>query len=209
MIALFSDEKDGGIIKFAEYVNKIADPITGKLNVSDRGILTFGDGKSIENIWYGTGTGFVGKLTDWKYEREHAEDQLSVLVGGKKFYVISQNNEITDITDEYTKSAIAKEDTEFVKNVKTSLYNWIHQGEDIAGNEIAIGSAILKAIKNGVPFKIYTLSEFKTDQYGDTGLDYADMTEKDDVVSKMAILTSDGLVFPTMSDKKTWVYIQL
>ena len=49
---------------------------------------------------------------------------------------------------------------------------------------------------------------FKTDQNDDYGSDYNQVSNIEDYMSKVTMLISGGLIYPTMSDKKTYMYLQ-
>ena len=56
--------------------------------------------------------------------------------------------------------------------------------------------------------KVCTFVQFKTNEYNDDGSGYFDISEREDYAAKATILEQGGLIFPTMSDKKTWVYLE-
>ena len=70
-------------------------------------------------------------------------------------------------------------------------------------------SLILKEITDN-PDAFITLRNFvgfKTDKRGDYGSDYFEISKQEDYVSKATILEQGGIIMPTLSDKKTWVYV--
>lgn len=51
-------------------------------------------------------------------------------------------------------------------------------------------------------------SGFKTDKRDDYGKDYFEIGPREDYVAKATILQDGGIIFPTLSDKKTWLYLK-
>lgn len=164
----------------------------------------------------GDSNGFFGELAKYKYLYRHAHDQLSVLAAaGNKYYVISENNYITD-TVHYLNRAAA-----FYRSNASQLSSGIEEFDDLCNfsyNLIEdqdeyikpLGSIILKQILGGLVknLDVCIFSGMKSDFRGDKGVDYATISRRDDYISKLAILLNGGLVFPTMSDKKTWTFIK-
>jgi hypothetical protein len=162
--------------------------------------------------------GFFGELAKYKYLYRHAHDQLSVLAAqGNKFYVISENNYITDTVAFLNRAAkfYRQGDSRMLSGVEEfdELAGWsynIIEYED-AGVQVMMGSIIIKQILQGLvdgTIEICTLAGMKSDHSGDKGVDYTTMSTRDDYVAKMSILLSGGIIFPTMSDKKTWVFLK-
>lgn len=155
---------------------------------------------------------FVSELSKYKYQYQHLTKELSVLVsGGDKYYTMSENNLITDVTDEINSGK------PFLDMLQKFCYNIItDSGVDEDGNtvEIPIGSIIIKAAKlakeqgKKLNMKVCTFVQFKTNEYNDDGSGYFDISEREDYAAKATILEQGGLIFPTMSDKKTWVYLE-
>ena len=155
---------------------------------------------------------FVSELSKYKYQYQHLTKDLSVLVsGGDKYYTMSENNLITDVTDEINSGK------PFLDILQKFCYNIItDSGVDENGNtvETPIGSIIIKTAKlakeqgKKLNIKVCTFVQFKTNEYNDDGSGYFDISEREDYAAKATILEQGGLIFPTMSDKKTWVYLE-
>lgn len=149
---------------------------------------------------------FIKELAKWKYQYRHAHDQLTVLAtGNNKFYEISDNNYISDVT-----RFINKRSQEF-EDIKSDVYNYFEDvdNKDALGNTPIYGSLILEEITSN-PDAFISLRNFigfKTDKHGDQGSDYFQISKKEDYVSKATILEKGGIIMPTLSDKKTWLYI--
>jgi hypothetical protein len=145
------------ITPFLNWLNGCYNPVTKSLNITKNGTL---NGINIQNA---VGSfGFVGMLADSKYRYKHDHDQLSVLATkGNRYYVISENNLITDITDDI--NAALDGDTKTVDKIKSFSYNWIQQGRT------GIGSLVLKNMQNGKRINVVTLAGFRTDEKGNLG----------------------------------------
>lgn len=188
------------------------DAKTGKWNWNVYGDNTLRSGNKVidvENVY--VNNSFCSELSKYKYMYNHETTDMQVLVSkGNTYYCISENNYISDVTDELSTGG------PIVEMLSKYCYNYaesIGQTEDGSTNTSAIGSIILK-MANGLqpgeklPIKVCTLVQFKTNEYGDEGSGYFDISEREDYTAKASILESGGIIFPTMSDKKTWVYIE-
>ena len=139
-------------------------------------------------------------LANAKYKYTHDHDQLSVLATkGNRYYVISENSLITDVTDDINASLTG--DNGPINDLKSFSYNYMEQGSR------KIGSIVIKQVEGGSKLKVVTVAGFRTDQKGDMGQDYAEISPAEDYITKCQILMQGGLIFPTMSDKKTWTYL--
>lgn len=150
--------------------------------------------------------GFIKELANYKYAYRHAHDQLSVLAtNGNRYYVISENNYITDQTNHLNRK------DEYFDELCAYSYNLFETtDEDQLTSSQKIGSVVLKQLtrdeKSG-GIRVITHVGFKTDQPGDAGQDYANISLRQDYIAKAAMLLRGALLFPTMSDKKTWVFL--
>lgn len=150
--------------------------------------------------------GFVRELANWKYEYRHAHDQLTVLAANdNRYYVISENNHITDQTDHLNRK------DEYFDELCAFNYNLYEVGDAMqVGSKRTIGSLVLKYLSQDEylnPIQVMTFAGFKTDEAGDAGQDYADINAREDYVAKASMLLQGAMVFPTMSDKKTWTFL--
>ena len=193
---MFERRDTKNITPFLNWLNGCYNPVTKSLNITKNGTL---NGINIQNA---VGSfGFVGMLADSKYRYKHDHDQLSVLATkGNRYYVISENNLITDITDDI--NAALDGDTKTVDKIKSFSYNWIQQGRT------GIGSLVLKNMQDGKRINVVTLAGFRTDEKGDLGQDYAEISTAEDYITKCQLLMQGYLIFPTMSDKKTWTALK-
>lgn len=196
MAKMLERNDTASIMPFLNWLNGCYNPVTKDLNITQAGTL---NGKPIESA---VGSfGFVGMLANAKYKYSHDHDQLSVLATkGNRYYVISENNLITDITDDI--NASLNGDNSLIGELKSFHYNWIEE------NGTKKGSLILKNLANNKKISVVTAVGFKTDEKGDQGQDYAEISPAEDYITKAQILMQGGLIFPTMSDKKTWVFLK-
>lgn len=149
--------------------------------------------------------GFVKELANAKYSYRHANDQLTVVAtGGNKYYVMSENNFITDQTDDLNKRG------ELFEQMCSYDYNLFEtaDNEQVIGNK-KIGSVALKFLAANPLARIryVQLAGFKTDQIGDQGSDYVNTSEAQDYIAKAQILLEGGIIMPTLSDKSSWGFI--
>lgn len=215
---MFQDQ-EFGIMKFAQFIGGLNKD--GYLNITQGSHLY--NGLPVSKIFDSTNkttvgsNAFVGVLADWKWKYRHSKDQLNVLVtGGNRFYVISENNIITDVIRQGNKSLTVdkdgkRHDTDMIAEMREDPYYYI-MGKDFDGltidKEKSEGSLFLKHIDSGGdPIRVMTLGGFKSDSRGDEGEDYSQIVTKEDYLAKAAILAEGGLVSPTMSDKKTWTFL--
>lgn len=147
---------------------------------------------------------FIRELANWKYQYRHSHDQLTVLAtGNNKFYSISDNNYISDVT-----RYINKRTKEF-DEIKNDPYNFYESEEDALGEKQTYGSLVIETISEdpNSSITVRNFVGFKTDKRGDTGSDYFDISRREDYVSKATILEKGGIIMPTLSDKKTYMYL--
>lgn len=154
---MFERRDTKSITPFLNWLNGCYNPVTKSLNITQNGTL---NGINIQNA---IGSfGFVGMLADAKYKYKHDHDQLSVLATkGNRYYVISENNLITDITDDI--NAAIDGDTKTVDKLKSFSYNWIEDGR------VKMGSLVLKNMAEGNRISVVTMAGFRTDEKGDLG----------------------------------------
>ena len=149
---------------------------------------------------------FIKELGNWKYQYRHAHDQLTVLATkNNKFYEISDNNYASDVARFINKR------TEEFDEMKSDPYNYFvdEENTNVFGEHPTYGSLIIEEIVNNPDAQI-TLRNFigfKTDKRSDQGSDYFEISKREDYVSKATILENGHIIMPTLSDKKTYFYI--
>lgn len=149
---------------------------------------------------------FIKELANWKYQYRHSHDQLTVLAtGNNKFYEISDNNYISDVVRFLNKR------TDEFKQLTSGAdpYILFKQHIDALNEDQYFGSLILEELsRDGNAFlTVRNFIGFKTDKRNDTGSDYFEISKREDYISKAAILEKGSIIMPTLSDKKTYVYI--
>lgn len=162
--------------------------------VDDNGAI---DQKLVTNMY--PNNGFIAMLAKYKSMRNrNVVSKQALSFDGKKLFTISQNNAISHITQ-----ALNSNDPEN-PTLKVTLgfdYNVIND------NGINKGSLILKKILNqkDLQLKLHTYIGFKTDNFNDNGSAYNDQTTVQDYMAKLSMLQQNYFVFPTLSDKSTYV----
>lgn len=174
-----------------QFANKIAClNFKGKLNITEDGRVDIGNKPPLES--YLKNDNFLTTLANAKYAWHRAHDQMSVLIANNaKAYSKSENNLITDRLDEIMY------DDQAQRNLMSDPYNFNVQNQT--------GSLILK--NRGSSLKFVTMGGFKTDEYGNVGIDYMQQSKREDYLGKAAALLDGYLLLPTLSDKKTWGFI--
>lgn len=185
------------------------------LNISQDG--KYLNGKPIENIFSSKdeSIGFVNTLADFKYAYRHANDQLMVYaVEGNQFYVMSENNIMSDRLQQLQRYINNGHNEKTVLNLMNYSYNYLEPELELNGDvkKLApIGSVMLKSIqskKSNNNIGLVVFSGMKSSKAGDRGTSYDKISSVDDTMAKMHMLLEGKIIFPTMSDKKTWVFIE-
>lgn len=146
-----------------------------------------------------TKNGFVSMLAKYKSMRNrNVVSKQALSFDGKKLFTISQNNAISHITESLNTN---DQDNPAVKTTINFDYNVYNDGG------VNRGSIILKKILNqkNLQLKLHTYIGFKTDNFSDQGNAYNDQTTVQDYMAKMTMLQQNYFVFPTLSDKSTYV----
>lgn len=209
-----SNSSSSSFQQFIQLINSLYKD--GKLAINSENHFEYNGSKiDADHIFEKAGASFVSELSTYKYNYRHQHDQLSVLATkGNRFYVISENDLISDYTQDLRNAL--KGWTEDVEEGMGFDYNLlIPKTEEFIGNKRAYGSIIYKLIKDvrdgkviAPDIRLITFAGFKSDAIGDQGEDYMGISTREDFVSKLNILLDGGLIFPTMSDKKSWKYLR-
>lgn len=162
------------------------------------------DQNAIRSMWKndlgGKYSRFSDMLSNGVYKHVRSQSSLSVLtINGKKLYLISENNFITDRVDELLQRG------ELLDNLMADPY-YLKQT-----NSGFIGSIVFKNFKNTENNKDQTpkleflsLNGIKTDSVGSVGIEYTDMSKIEQTVSKYALLAQGLLIAPTLAGKTTY-----
>lgn len=131
---------------------------------------------------------------------------------GTKNYTMAQRHTAYDMTEDINEGKYDEEDDRFTgsKILKDSQkWNYCWSTRSVAGRTQRIGSLIMKYIASGTKFKLklmtYNGARLDSDYQG--GVKYTKTSEREDYVGKCGMLATGKIVFPTLSDKSTWFFI--
>lgn len=186
--ALFQLLNSRGLNSIDSFINTLSSVVDESGNI---------DQKLVTNMY--PNNGFIAMLAKYKSMRNrNVVSKQALSFDGKKLFTISQNNAISHITQ-----ALNSNDPED-PTLKVTLgfdYNVVN------ADGINRGSIILKKILNqkDLQLKLHTYIGFKTDNFNDNGSAYNDQTTVQDYMAKLSMLQQNYFVFPTLSDKSTYV----
>lgn len=186
--ALFQLLNSRGLNSIDSFINTLSSVVDKNGNIDKKLVLNM----------YPT-NGFISMLAKYKSMRNrNVVSKQALSFDGKKLFTISQNNAISHITQ-----ALNSNDPED-PTLKVTLgfdYNVVNT------DGINRGSMILKKILNqkDLELKLHTYIGFKTDNFNDNGSAYNDQTTVQDYMAKLSMLQQNYFVFPTLSDKSTYV----
>ena len=140
---------------------------------------------------------FVNELAKYQSMNNKVKNEMmNLLTNNNKAYTQGENNTgsdiLADIQDENPNNEAKQRIQNFCYNKHSIVLRRIAQNE---GNKMA------KILMNNY-------AGFKTDQNDDYGSDYNQVSNIEDYMSKVTMIISGGMIFPTMSDKKTYMYLQ-
>lgn len=140
---------------------------------------------------------FVNELAKYQSMNNKVKNEMmNLLTNNNKAYTQGENNTVSDILadiqDENPNNEAKQRIQNFCYNKHSVVLRRIAQNE---GNKMA------KILMNNY-------AGFKTDQNDDYGSDYNQVSNIEDYMSKVTMIISGGMIFPTMSDKKTYMYLQ-
>lgn len=161
--------------------------------------------------------GFVKLLAEGFAKYINATQEMNTLgPGDTSLFTMSQNNTASDITDDLNKAYVDELGNIQGSEVASDMIKWEYnlmrapfdESQRIATN-VLWGSCILKYLhrKNRVKLDLKTHVGMNMENTHDGGVKYTEISERDDFLAKATILESDGIIFPTLSDKSTWFYI--
>ena len=148
-------------------------------------------------------SGVVGQLADAKYSYNTIHKQLSVSApGGNRYYVMSEKNTITLMTE-----LLSDKDSQTVQDFTNCPYYTYR--DPITG--VSKSTFILDAILSGDYKLVFdNFVGFKNEDIrGDQGSDYMQIQDAVDLISKITLLENNNMIFPIMSNKKTYGQISL
>lgn len=159
------------------------------------------DSKAV-SLLYKT-SGFVSQLGTYQGDYDLFTSSLMTLAAdNNKYYIISQNNYITDVTDIINKCDPGDTYINGLLNDTFAEHSIIAQQirENIKRKQQSAGVSTSN-------IKVHTFVGMKTDKQGDKGRDYFNITDAEDYIAKTQMLSEGYVVFPTLSDKKTWMFL--
>lgn len=202
---LTSTNVEDSMTTFIQFLNNIV--VNNQLNVTDDNKFYVGSLPVALDLIY-TKFAFTSNLANWQYRYKQATTQLSVKGSGDNLkYLISQNNFLTDSTRDFNKRGPQFQ----LISSGTDPYIYSTRVDPNTGQSIWAGSFILhNMLNNDQAFvELQSLDGFRTDSKGDYGADYFQMTNDEDVLSKIRFLMDNSLIFQTLSDKKSYFAVHL
>lgn len=140
---------------------------------------------------------FVNELAKYQSMNNKVKNEMmNLLTNNNKAYTQGENNTVSDILADIQDENLNNEAKQRIQNFCYNKHSIVLRR--IAQNE---GNKMAKILMNNY-------AGFKTDQNDDYGSDYNQVSEVEDYMSKVTMLISGGLIYPTMSDKKTYMYLQ-
>lgn len=141
--------------------------------------------QEVELVSFYNSSGFVKELAKAFIQFHSNYDNLmQVGAGNNLLYASSQNNFSTDTVDELNNNPDLISELQNIPYTRASL--------------------LLNQVKQGAALKAQTFVNFRTNNPGDTGNDYHQITDAEDYLAKMTLILNNRLIFPTVADKKTY-----
>lgn len=140
---------------------------------------------------------FVNELAKYQSMNNKVKNEMmNLLTNNNKAYTQGENNTVSDILADI-------QDENPNNEAKQRIQNFCYNKHSIVLRRIAQneGNKMAKILMNNY-------AGFKTNQNDDYGSDYNQVSNIEDYMSKVTMLISGGLIYPTMSDKKTYMYLQ-
>lgn len=159
--------------------------------------------RSLENGAFFTNNGVVSQLANAKYSYNTSHKSGSVIApGNNKYYVQSEKNTITFITEE-----LSNPNSQLIQDVKhCPYYTYIDPLTGVSQNTFILENVL----QNGCKVKFVNDVGYRNDDVrGDYGSDYMQIGSPEDIIGKMSFLQKDYMIFPAMSNKKTYGAIYL
>lgn len=202
---LTSTNVEDSMTTFIQFLNNIV--VNNQLNVTDDNKFYVGSLPVALDLIY-TKFAFTSNLANWQYRYKQATTQLSVKGSGDNLkYLISQNNFLTDSTRDFNKRGPQFQ----LISSGTDPYIYSTRTDPNTGQSIWAGSFVLYSMLNNsrASIELQSLDGFRTDNKGDYGADYFQMTNDEDILSKIRFLMDNSLIFQTLSDKKSYFTVHL
>ena len=202
---LTSTNVEDSMTTFIQFLNNIV--VNNQLNVTDDNKFYVGSLPVALDLIY-TKFAFTSNLANWQYRYKQTTTQLSVKGSGDNLkYLISQNNFLTDSTRDFNKRGPQFQ----LISSGTDPYIYSTRVDPNTGQYIWAGSFVLNGLLNNdqAQVELQLFDGFRTDNKGDYGADYFQITSDQDMLCKMRFLMDNTLTGPTMSDKKSYYGVHL
>lgn len=202
---LTSTNVEDSMTTFIQFLNNIV--VNNQLNVTDDNKFYVGSLPVALDLIY-TKFAFTSNLANWQYRYKQATTQLSVKGSSDNLkYLISQNNFLTDSTRDFNKRGPQFQ----LISSGTDPYIYSTRVDPNTGQSIWAGSFVLNGLLNNdqAQVELQLFDGFRTDNKGDYGADYFQITNDEDMLCKMRFLMDNTLTGPTMSDKKSYYGVHL
>ena len=202
---LTSTNVEDSMTTFIQFLNNIV--VNNQLNVTDDNKFYVGSLPVALDLIY-TKFAFTSNLANWQYRYKQATTQLSVKGSGDNLkYLISQNNFLTDSTRDFNKRGPQFQ----LISSGTDPYIYSTRIDPNTGQSIWAGSFVLNGLLNNAQAQVelQLFDGFRTDNKGDYGADYFQITNDEDILCKIRFLMDNTLTGPTMSDKKSYYGVHL
>lgn len=202
---LTSTNVEDSMTTFIQFLNNIV--VNNQLNVTDDNKFYVGSLPVALDLIY-TKFAFTSNLANWQYRYKQATTQLSVKGSGDNLkYLMSQNNFLTDSTRDFNKRGPQFQ----LISSGADPYIYSTRTDPNTGQSIWAGSFVLHSMLNNsqASIELQSLDGFRTDNKGDYGADYFQMTNDEDILSKIRFLMDNSLIFQTLSDKKSYFAVHL
>lgn len=202
---LTSTNVEDSMTTFIQFLNNIV--VNNQLNVTDDNKFYVWSLPVALDLIY-TKFAFTSNLANWQYRYKQTTTQLSVKGSGDNLkYLISQNNFLTDSTRDFNKRGPQFQ----LMSSGTDPYIYSTRIDPNTGQSIWAGSFVLNGLLNNAQAQVelQLFDGFRTDNKGDYGADYFQITNDEDILCKIRFLMDNTLTGPTMSDKKSYYGVHL
>ena len=159
--------------------------------------------RNLENGAFFTNNGVVAQLANAKYSYNTSHKSGSVIApGNNKYYVQSEKNTITFITEE-----LSDPGSQLIQDVRhCPYYTYVDPITGVSQNTLILENVL----EHGCKVKFVNDVGYRNDDVrGDYGSDYMQIGSPEDIIGKMSFLQKDYMIFPAMSNKKTYGAIYL
>ena len=189
-----SDLTFGGLFKLNELIKSILD----SRDLSK--IVTEGKAVNINQIF--NDSGFISMMANADVRWHNNHDNLQAIgAGNNLLFTKSDNCFISDRTNQLNT------DSDTVDKLEAHPWNHYTVTRDDGSEVIVSTSQIIEQIREGKTLSLEIFQNYKTDNQGDLGSDYQQISDVEDYVSKLTLLLNGRVLFPTLEAKKTYYVI--